>query len=126
MRINGQAHAERLTRDAAQAIGRHVPDDAKWDRLLGGLQLLPRSAYCDNTFAPLNNPGDAYEVESKLKINVTYRALSNDASVLIMRASDDPNHASIMTTINVGDDALRLRMEAAVLFASLYLITTGA
>ncbi len=119
MTVVNRAHAEALTRDAAKAIGLHVPHNARWDLMLGGLQLYPATPYTDNTFAPLNVPGDAYRIEAALKINVTHRALSNQTYVLILRDSESNEGASIMKTVNKDDDYLRLRMEAVVMFASL-------
>lgn len=124
--ITDRSHAERITREAAQAIGLHVPDDAKWDMLLGGLRLMPRTAYCENTFAPLNDPADAYKIESALKINVFHKAMLNESYVMSFRCSQDANGPALMKTVNKGDDALRLRMEAVTFFASLHLIMSEA
>lgn len=124
--VINRSHAERVTRQAAQAIGLHVPDEAKWDMLLGGLRLMPRTAYCENTFAPLNDPADAYKIEAALKINVFHRALTNESYVMSFRCSQDANGPALMKTVNKGDDAVRLRMEAVTFFASLTLLMSEA
>lgn len=121
-KINSRAHAERVTRQAAAAIGLHVPDTARWDELLGGLQLAPATLYAKNTFAPLNDPADAYKIEVALKINVFHSRRDDGSYVLSLRSSEDAAAGAIMQTVNPGDDATRLRMEAVVLFGALHAI----
>lgn len=120
--IISREHAERITRQAAQAIGLHIPHNARWDIMLGGFQLAPATPYTANTFAPLNDPADAYKIESALKINVFHRALSNQSYVMSFRSSEHSDGAALMRTVNKGDDALRMRMETATMFAALTLL----
>lgn len=121
MSINGQAHAEALTRDAAKAINLHVPDTARWDTLLGGLRLYPATPYEKGTFAPLNDPADAYRVEVALKINIAHHAVNNNFYVMCLRSSEAADGAGIIKAVrpDEADDAMRLRMEAVTMFASL-------
>lgn len=129
--INDRTHAERITREAAKAIGLHVPDTAYWDVRIGGLvfsklSVLNGTQYDDNCFAPLNDPADAYKIEVALKINVFHRALSNESYVMSLRDSEDASGPALMKTVNKGDDALRLRMEVVTMFAALTLIMAEA
>lgn len=117
-----RSHAERITRDAAKAIGLEVPDTAYWDLSIGGLQLAPSRSLNPISFAPLNDPADAYRIESALKINVFYKAMPNESYVMSFRCSESATGPALMKTVNKGDDALRLRMETVTFFASLYLI----
>lgn len=115
-RIHDRLHAERVTREAARACGIVIPINAVWDGLLGGFQLAPKTVYADNTFAPLNDPADAYKIESILRINVQYKKLGPN---IVMTMSHEDSHGSLMATMEPGADHLRVRMETATVLAAL-------
>jgi hypothetical protein len=124
-RIGDRSHAERLTREAAQAIGINVPDGARWDTLLGGLQLAPTTPYAKNTFAPLNDFADAYHVETALQLSVQYMA-NGGGTILQMSHKDKTGSMFEVLRDNDPDYNARKRMELAVIMASLHLMINGA
>jgi hypothetical protein len=124
-RIGDRSHAERLTREAAQAIGINVPDGARWDTLLGGLQLAPTTPYAKNTFAPLNDFADAYHVETALQLSVQYMA-NGGGTILQMSHKDKTGAMFEVLRDNDPDYNARKRMELAVIMASLHLMINGA
>lgn len=112
------AHFEDITRDAARAIGLMVADTARWDVMLCGLQLAPATATSRNVFAPLQNPGDAYMLEDKLCISVTYKLCKNNVMVLHVAALDCGG--AIMHTVQPHQDRLAARMYAVTQYAALH------
>jgi hypothetical protein len=125
-RVLGQVHAERITRQAAEAIGLTVPPTARWDVALGGLVFNPLRlllkdghTYADNCFCPLNDPEHAYQIEITLQINVFHKRMSDDSYVISLRSSEDAAAGALVQSVRKGDDAMRLRMECVVMFAAL-------
>lgn len=109
-RIHDAAHAERVTREAAKAIGLTVPFNARWENT-GMLHLSGATR-----FAPLIDAADAYLIETKLRINVEYKKLGPNT---IMQMKHDSSHGSIMATLEEGANHLRIRMEHAVILAAM-------
>jgi hypothetical protein len=124
-RIGDRSHAERLTREAAEAIGVIVPEGARWDALLGGLQLAPTTPYSKNTFAPLNDFADAYHIETTLQLSVQYMA---NGGGTILQMSHKDKTGSMFEVLRDNDPYYnaRKRMELAVIMASLHLMINGA
>lgn len=121
-RIQSQEHAERITRDAAAAIGRdirHWP----WNAVLHGLRD-PETPLIgiepDRFFAPLHEAAHAYELETTLCMNIAYKWQTNGS--ILLQLTSTAHGGAIMYTLTREDDPMRVRREAVTVFASLSLI----
>jgi hypothetical protein len=112
------ARSEDLTRDAARAIGLMVADTARWDVMMCGFQLRPATPTNRNAFAPLGDPGDAYMLEDKLCISVTYKLCKNN--VMVLHVSSLDCGGAVMHAVQPHEDRLTARMYAVTQYAALY------
>jgi hypothetical protein len=115
-------HAEWLTRQAARAIGLDV-SNAAWSVAHGGLLIVgdgvSSAANRFRSFAPLNDMADAFQVESKLRMNAHYRFLNEKQHAIYMSLAHDKAKCDLWAIINDGDDVFRVRMNAVVQLAAL-------
>lgn len=124
-RIHDVAHAERITREAAQALGIDL-QHAQWNRMIGGLTLKAHALGIKGerkTFAPLNVAADAYEVESRLMLNAQYVA---NGTGWLLQMTAQGGLGAMFEVLHEGDDRMRARMELATIMGALHTITTGA
>jgi hypothetical protein len=121
-RIGNHQHAERLTREAAKAVGRQL-DHWVWCAKTGG--LINGDPQYPDKFAPLRDPGDAYEIESALQIDVKYQP-NGPASTVMQMSQRDTQGAMFEVLGHDREYNLRKRMELAVIMASLHLLINGA
>jgi hypothetical protein len=119
---HSREHAEWLTRMAARAIGIDVTN-AQWSYPHGGLLLVGatgvREAGERKLFCPLNDMGDAFEVQTKLRMNAHYRYISADRHAIYMSLAHDKSKVDLWAMINDGDDVFRVRMNAVTQLAAL-------
>ena len=113
--------AEWLTRQAARAIGIDV-STASWSPAHGGLLIVGsgvREAGERKLFAPLNDMADAFEIESRLRMNAHYRFINANQHAIYMCLAHDKAKCDLWAIINDGDDVFRVRMNAVVQLAAL-------
>lgn len=119
------SNSERMTRDAAKAIG--IDQEVYvWDEFSLTLFLQKRhwlDAYISRRgFGPLHNESDALLLENMLKMSVDYRTLEKNATAIFMTTLD--GHTS-STVVYEGQDTLKHRMWLAVRAASLCHMNTS-
>jgi hypothetical protein len=115
---------EQMTRAAARAIGLDV-SGYEWAEIGNSLIAVDHRTVpptVNATFAPLQNPGDAFIVESALMMSARYEQFSH-SSLAIYVSSADPRFAELgyMASAQRDDKAalLRARMMAVTTLASL-------
>jgi hypothetical protein len=113
-------HLEQITRAALRALGGSDFQYA-WDGSIGGIVEVKDGAPTGVSFAPLRDPGDAFQVEALLRLDVTYER--NDKHVqLAVRCPIKSGQMTYMTLLDPKahkEVALVERMRAVTQFAAL-------
>lgn len=113
-------HHQSITRAALRALGGN-DEKWQWDDSVGGLVEIVQGQPTRASFAPLRDPGDAFQLEAVLMLDVTY--LGGDKHQRLLVAC--PARSSLMsyiTVINVDagkDEALIERMRAVTQYAAM-------
>lgn len=117
------SHQEHMTRAAACAIGRDV-SKMMWRPGECALVLGPFSinTWSDeispDAFAPLVRAADAFQIESHLRLDVTYKA--NGQQVMIVVALDDVTYMVGFPVGSTREAAMKARMLAVTQFAAMH------
>lgn len=109
-------HNEELTRGAARAIGLDV-SEMEWVEKYSELRGLNADGF-PVEFSPLRRARDAYTVEDKLLISVTYKMHGPGKMTLHVSALECGG--AVMHSVKPHEDRLAARMYAITQYAALY------
>lgn len=107
---------ERITRDAAEALGKDVTAWT-WDQGLCGLRTADAGGH-EIVFNPLADPSTAYALEDELQLSVRY--LCNDTGLILFVTSEKIG-GGVTHRVPEDGESLLARMFAVTQYAALFL-----